>query len=72
MLLIIVYLENIFITESISVKLSLGKEHVAYRRLDFPPLKVSVVGGRPFSAGGKSLFRKKLLSARCVLLEKQL
>ncbi|XP_057420449.1 uncharacterized protein LOC130714560 [Lotus japonicus] len=42
----------------------LGKEHVAYRRLDFPPLKVSVVGGRPFSAGGKSLFRKKLLSAR--------
>ncbi|KAJ1382396.1 putative protein phosphatase DevT-like [Sesbania bispinosa] len=42
----------------------LGKEHVAYRRLDFPLIKVSVVGGRPFSCGGKPLFRKKLLSAR--------
>lgn len=42
----------------------LGKEHVAYQRLDFPLLKVSVVGGRPFSCGGKPLFRKKLLSAR--------
>ncbi|KAK7265126.1 hypothetical protein RJT34_32742 [Clitoria ternatea] len=42
----------------------LGKEHVAYQRLDFPLIKVSVVGGRPFSHGGKPLFRKKLLSAR--------
>ncbi|KAJ1379772.1 putative protein phosphatase DevT-like [Sesbania bispinosa] len=42
----------------------LGKEHVAYRRLDFPLIKLSVVGGRPFSCGGKPLFRKKLLSAR--------
>nr|KYP33294.1 hypothetical protein KK1_045862 [Cajanus cajan] len=42
----------------------LGKEHVAYRRSDFPLIKVSVVGGRPFSCGGKQLFRKKLLSAR--------
>ncbi|XP_015577474.1 uncharacterized protein LOC8282522 isoform X2 [Ricinus communis] len=42
----------------------LGEEHVGYRRLDFPTLKLSVVGGRPFSCGGKQLFRKKLLSAR--------
>jgi uncharacterized protein (TIGR04168 family) len=37
---------------------------VAYQRLDLPLIKVSVVGGRPFSCGGKPLFRKKLLSAR--------
>ncbi|XP_024638735.1 uncharacterized protein [Medicago truncatula] len=43
---------------------SLGKEHVAYQRLDLPLIKVSVVGGRPFSCGGKPLFRKKLLFAR--------
>ncbi|RDX64146.1 hypothetical protein CR513_57331, partial [Mucuna pruriens] len=43
---------------------SLGKEHVAYRRSDFPLIKVSIVGGRPFSSGGKPLFRKNLLSAR--------
>ncbi|KAI4344252.1 hypothetical protein L6164_011499 [Bauhinia variegata] len=42
----------------------LGEEHVAYQRLDFPLIKVSVVGGRPFSCGGQQLFRKKLLSAR--------
>ncbi|KAI4379346.1 hypothetical protein MLD38_005658 [Melastoma candidum] len=42
----------------------LGEEHVAYRRLDFPLLKLSVVGGRPFSWGGDQLFRKKLLSTR--------
>uniref|UniRef100_A0A2N9FW58 Calcineurin-like phosphoesterase domain-containing protein n=1 Tax=Fagus sylvatica TaxID=28930 RepID=A0A2N9FW58_FAGSY len=42
----------------------LGEEHVAYRHLDFPLIKVSVVGGRPFSNGGEQLFRKKLLSAR--------
>ncbi|KAK2412790.1 Calcineurin metallo-phosphoesterase superfamily protein [Trifolium repens] len=42
----------------------LGKEHVAYQRLDLPLIKVSIVGGRPFSCGGKPLFRKKLLSAR--------
>ncbi|KAL2338490.1 hypothetical protein Fmac_012936 [Flemingia macrophylla] len=42
----------------------LGKEHVGYQRSDFPMIKVSVVGGRPFSCGGKPLFRKKLLSAR--------
>eukprot|EP00261_Vitis_vinifera_P037119 XP_019078362.1 PREDICTED: uncharacterized protein LOC100853154 [Vitis vinifera] len=42
----------------------LGKEHVGYRRMDFPVLKLSVVGGRPFSCGGKQLFRKRLLSAR--------
>ncbi|KAL1335203.1 uncharacterized protein LOC107641029 isoform X2 [Arachis ipaensis] len=43
---------------------SLGEEHVAYQRLDFPMIKVSVVGGRPFSCGGKALFPKKLLAAR--------
>ncbi|CAL9028191.1 unnamed protein product [Prunus brigantina] len=42
----------------------LGEEHVAYRRLDFPVVKLSVVGGRPFSCGGQHLFRPKLLSAR--------
>ncbi|KAK6944386.1 Calcineurin-like phosphoesterase domain, ApaH type [Dillenia turbinata] len=42
----------------------LGEEHVGYRRLDFPSLKLSVVGGRPFSCGGEGLFRKWLLSAR--------
>ncbi|XP_074307127.1 uncharacterized protein LOC141642272 isoform X2 [Silene latifolia] len=40
---------------------ALGEEHVGYGRLDFPALKVSVVGGRPFSCGGDNLFRKKLL-----------
>nr|XP_007154915.1 hypothetical protein PHAVU_003G158400g [Phaseolus vulgaris]ESW26909.1 hypothetical protein PHAVU_003G158400g [Phaseolus vulgaris] len=42
----------------------LGEDHVAYRRSDFPLIKVSVVGGRPFSSGGKALSPKKLLSAR--------
>ncbi|KAJ9162990.1 hypothetical protein P3X46_022714 [Hevea brasiliensis] len=42
----------------------LGEEHVGYRHLDFPTLKLSVVGGRPFSCGGDQLFRKGLLSAR--------
>ncbi|XP_008242941.1 PREDICTED: uncharacterized protein LOC103341233 isoform X2 [Prunus mume] len=45
-------------------KISLGEEHVAYRCLDFPVVKLSVVGGRPFSCGGQQLFRPKLLSAR--------
>ncbi|KAH9613579.1 hypothetical protein KSS87_003863 [Heliosperma pusillum] len=40
---------------------NLGEDHVGYGRLDFPALKVSVVGGRPFSCGGENLFRKKLL-----------
>jgi len=48
-------------------KFSLGEDHVAYRRSDFPLIKVSVVGGRPFSSGGKPMSQKKLLSARCVL-----
>ncbi|KAK9213599.1 hypothetical protein WN943_002987 [Citrus x changshan-huyou] len=42
----------------------LGEEHVAYRHLDFPTLKLSIVGGRPFSCGGQQIFRKRLLSAR--------
>ncbi|XP_038696944.1 uncharacterized protein LOC119993785 isoform X2 [Tripterygium wilfordii] len=42
----------------------LGEEHVAYRRLDFPMFKLSIVGGRPFSCGGEKMFRIKLLSAR--------
>ncbi|CAI0394957.1 unnamed protein product [Linum tenue] len=44
--------------------ISLGDEHVGYSRLDFSELKISVVGGRPFSCGGDYLYRKKLLSAR--------
>ncbi|GMI81450.1 hypothetical protein like AT5G58200 [Hibiscus trionum] len=42
----------------------LGQEHVGYKRLDFPLVKLSVVGGRPFSCGGQQIFRKRLLSAR--------
>ncbi|KAJ0090796.1 hypothetical protein Patl1_14717 [Pistacia atlantica] len=42
----------------------LGEEHVAYRSLDFPMLKLSVVGGRPFSHGTERMFRKRLLSSR--------
>ncbi|XP_050212479.1 uncharacterized protein LOC126664238 [Mercurialis annua] len=42
----------------------LGEEHVGYRRLDFPTLKLSIIGGRPFTCGGERLFRKNLLSAR--------
>eukprot|EP00245_Coleochaete_scutata_P005546 TRINITY_DN19195_c0_g1_i1.p1 TRINITY_DN19195_c0_g1~~TRINITY_DN19195_c0_g1_i1.p1 ORF type:complete len:408 (+),score=68.48 TRINITY_DN19195_c0_g1_i1:53-1276(+) len=33
----------------------LGKAHVGFSRLDLPSLNVSVVGGRPFSSGGKVL-----------------
>ncbi|XP_010483386.1 PREDICTED: uncharacterized protein LOC104761915 isoform X1 [Camelina sativa] len=43
---------------------SLGDEHVGYQRLDFPSLKLSIVGGRPFSHGGNQLHRKKLLVKR--------
>ncbi|ONK59560.1 uncharacterized protein A4U43_C08F7720 [Asparagus officinalis] len=42
----------------------LGQQHVGYKRLDFPTLQLSVVGGRPFSCGGEALFRPRLLSAR--------
>lgn len=42
----------------------LGPEHVGYKHLDFPSLKLSVVGGRPFSRGGAHIYRKKLLAAR--------
>ncbi|GAB4832721.1 hypothetical protein Ancab_006739 [Ancistrocladus abbreviatus] len=42
----------------------LGDEHIGYKRLDFPTLKLSIVGGRPFSSGGDQLFRKRLLKAR--------
>nr|VDC86526.1 unnamed protein product [Brassica rapa] len=43
---------------------SLGDEHVGYQRMDFPSLKLSVVGGRPFSHGGNKLHRDKLLLKR--------
>ncbi|KAL2923913.1 Lysine--tRNA ligase cytoplasmic [Bienertia sinuspersici] len=42
----------------------LGEAHVGYGHLNFPSLKLSVVGGRPFSCGGDNLFRKKLIKAR--------
>lgn len=48
--------------------ISLGKAHVAYQSLDFPLLKLSVVGGRPFSCGGEKMLRKTLLSARYFLI----
>uniref|UniRef100_A0ACD5ZTW2 Uncharacterized protein n=1 Tax=Avena sativa TaxID=4498 RepID=A0ACD5ZTW2_AVESA len=41
---------------------NLGDQHVGYKCLDFPSIKLSVVGGRPFSCGGDRLFRPKLLS----------
>ncbi|KAL7190914.1 hypothetical protein ACSBR2_023063 [Camellia fascicularis] len=41
-----------------------GEEHVGYQRLDYPILKLSIVGGRPFSCGGEQLFRTRLLAAR--------
>ncbi|XP_006656708.2 uncharacterized protein LOC102719776 [Oryza brachyantha] len=41
---------------------SLGEQHVGYKCLDFPTIKLSIVGGRPFSCGGNRLFRPKLLS----------
>lgn len=41
---------------------SLGEQHVGYKCLDFPTIKLSVVGGRPFSCGGNRIFRPKLLS----------
>ncbi|XP_076910904.1 uncharacterized protein LOC143568700 [Bidens hawaiensis] len=43
---------------------SFGEEHVGYKRLDFRPLKLSVIGGRPFSCGGERFFRKQLLAKR--------
>ncbi|KAJ0965889.1 hypothetical protein J5N97_027027 [Dioscorea zingiberensis] len=42
----------------------LGEQHVGYNHLDFPTLKLSIVGGRPFSCGGDRFFRPRLLSAR--------
>ncbi|XBI07903.1 hypothetical protein VPH35_135728 [Triticum aestivum] len=45
---------------------SLGEQHAGYQCLDFPTIKLSVVGGRPFSCGGDRLFRPKLLSQRLV------
>ncbi|AQL01596.1 Calcineurin-like metallo-phosphoesterase superfamily protein [Zea mays] len=41
---------------------SLGEQHVGYKCLDFPSIKLSVVGGRPFSCGGDRLLRPRLLS----------
>ncbi|KAF9612912.1 hypothetical protein IFM89_004328 [Coptis chinensis] len=51
---------------------SLGEEHVGYRRMDFPKLNLSIVGGRPFSHGGDKLFRERLLSARSVSCTKEM
>lgn len=42
----------------------LGEDHIGYKRLDIPSLKLSVVGGRPFSHGGRQLCRKELLAMR--------
>ncbi|KAL8138210.1 hypothetical protein V2J09_004211 [Rumex salicifolius] len=41
-----------------------GDSHVGFKRQDYPMLKLSVVGGRPFSSGGNQLNRTKLLKAR--------
>lgn len=61
------YTQNFSGREKDNVQLQLeclGDEHVGYRCTDFPMLKLSIVGGRPFSCGGAGLFRKKLLVAR--------
>ncbi|GLJ27002.1 hypothetical protein SUGI_0529090 [Cryptomeria japonica] len=51
--------------DSVEAQLAcLGKEHVGYDRLDFPQLKLSVVGGRPFSCGGKKIFYESLIAKR--------
>lgn len=50
---------------------SLGKEHVGYDRLDFPQLKLSVVGGRPFSCGGDSFFRPDIIADRYGVINMQ-
>lgn len=55
---------NFLVDMQIVLTTSLGDEHVGYRRMDFPNLKLSIVGGRPFSNGGEQVFRKKLLTAR--------
>ncbi|KAK3131773.1 hypothetical protein QOZ80_6AG0511210 [Eleusine coracana subsp. coracana] len=34
---------------------SLGEQHVGYKCLDFPRIKISIVGGRPLSCGGDRL-----------------
>ncbi|KAF3453278.1 hypothetical protein FNV43_RR03718 [Rhamnella rubrinervis] len=39
-----------------------------WQSLDFPLLELSVVGGRPFSCGGKRMLRTTLLSARYFLV----
>ncbi|XP_078438078.1 calcineurin-like metallo-phosphoesterase superfamily protein isoform X2 [Wolffia australiana] len=52
-------------TDRVHLQLAcLGEHHVGYRCLDFPLLNLSIVGGRPFSAGGKRFFREKLLLER--------
>ncbi|CAI9098912.1 OLC1v1035644C1 [Oldenlandia corymbosa var. corymbosa] len=42
----------------------LGDEHVGYGHIDFPAVKLTVVGGRPFSHGGPRLHQRRLLKAR--------
>ncbi|KAG6557568.1 hypothetical protein Mapa_000844 [Marchantia paleacea] len=45
--------------DPIQVQLDLlGNSHVGYNRLDFPQLKISVVGGRPGSWGGLHMHNK--------------
>lgn len=43
----------------------LGDAHVGYRKLDFPDLKLSVVGSRPFSWGGSHWKNTKFYRDRC-------
>jgi uncharacterized protein (TIGR04168 family) len=42
----------------------LGECHVGYGKLDFPDLKISVVGSRPFSWGGPKLLTESFLAQR--------
>lgn len=42
----------------------LKEQHLGYSHLDFPSLKLRVVGGRPFSCGGDRIFRKGLIYTR--------
>jgi uncharacterized protein (TIGR04168 family) len=43
----------------------LGEAHVGYGKRDFPDLKLSVVGSRPFSWGGEAWKNEDFLRERC-------
>ncbi|EFJ34418.1 hypothetical protein SELMODRAFT_405740 [Selaginella moellendorffii] len=42
---------------------ALGDDHVGYRRKDYPDLKLSVIGVRPFATGGDRFYNSEFLSS---------